>query len=71
MYHNSTEVTYHQMSVASSHNEALGRKLRKGVDIVAGNQDILLNSKAEFLQAAVPSTRVQRGFGRKGLDSLY
>ena len=34
------------------------------IDIVAGNQDILLNSKEEFLQGAVPSTRTQRGFGR-------
>jgi hypothetical protein len=52
------------MSVTSSHTEPVGRKLREGVDIVAGNQDILLNSKEEFLQGAVPSTRVQRGFGR-------
>ena len=59
----SAEVPY-QMSVASSHTEPVGRKLREGVDIVAGNQDILLNSKEEFLQGAVPSTRVQRGFGR-------
>ena len=51
------------MSVVSTHSEPLGRKLREGVDIVAGNQDILLNSKEEFLQGAVPSTRAQRGFG--------
>ena len=63
LYHNSAEVPY-QMSVTSSHTEPVGRKLREGVDIVAGNQDILLNSKEEFLQGAVPSTRVQRGFGR-------
>ena len=31
--------------------------------IVAGEQDILLNSKMELLQGAVPSTRSQRGFG--------
>ena len=52
------------MSVASLHKEPVGRLLREGVDIVAGNQTILLNSKEEFLQGAVPSTRTQRGFGR-------
>ena len=35
-----------------------------GVEIVAGNQDILMNSKEEFLQGAVPNTRTERGFGR-------
>ena len=63
LYHNSQPVPY-QMSVVSLHNEPVGRKLREGVDIVSGNQDILLNLKEEFLQGAVPSTRVQRGFGR-------
>ena len=43
------------MSVVSTHKEPVGRRLRKGVDIVAGNQIILLNSKEEFLQGAVPS----------------
>ena len=62
LYHLSQQVDY-QMSVVSTHSEPLGRKLREGVDIVAGNQDILLNSKEEFLQGAVPSTRTQRGFG--------
>ena len=63
LYHNSQPFPY-QMLVVSLHREHVGRKLRKGVDIVSGNQDILLNSKEEFLQGAVPSTRVQRGFGR-------
>ena len=63
LYHKSERVPY-QMSVVSTHKEPLGRKLREGVDIVAGNQTILLNSKEEFLQGAVPSTRAQRGFGR-------
>ena len=63
LYHKSEPVPY-QMSVVSLHNQPVGRKLREGVDIVSGNQDILLNSKEEFLQGAVPSTRVQRGFGR-------
>ena len=62
LYHLSQQVD-NQMSVVSTHSEPLGRKLREGVDIVAGNQDILLNSKEEFLQGAVPSTRTQRGFG--------
>ena len=48
----------------SLHREAVGRRLREGVEIVAGNQTILLNSKEEFLQGAVPSTRTQRGFGQ-------
>ena len=62
LYHLSQQVDY-QMSVVSTHSEPLGRKLSEGVEIVAGNQDILLNSKEEFLQGAVPSTRTQRGFG--------
>ena len=52
------------MSVVSTTTEPFIRKIREGVEIVAGNQDILMNSKEEFLQGAVPSTRVQRGFGR-------
>ena len=63
LYHRSGEVDY-QMSVVSTHKDALGRQLREGVDIVSGNQAILLNSKEEFLQGAVPYTRTQRGFGR-------
>ena len=51
------------MSVASVHKEAYIRKLREGTTIVAGEQPILLNSKQEFLQGAVPSTQSQRGFG--------
>ena len=62
IYHRSQTVQY-QMSVVSLHKEPVGRLLREGVDIVAGNQTILLNSKEEFLQGAVPSTRTQRGFG--------
>ena len=63
LYHFSRQVDY-QMSVVSLHKDPVGRLLREGVDIVAGNQTILLNSKEEFLQGAVPSTRTQRGFGR-------
>ena len=54
----------YSMSVVSTHMDALTRKLREGVAIISNGQDILLNSKQEFLQGAVPSTRVQRGFGR-------
>ena len=61
--HLSRQVDY-QKSVVSLHKDPVGRLLREGVDIVAGNQTILLNSKEEFLQGAVPSTRTQRGFGR-------
>ena len=39
------------------------RLTREGVESVASNQDILMNSKEEFLQGAVPSTRIQTGFG--------
>ena len=63
LYHQSQETPY-SMSVVSLHREPLGRKLREGVDIIAGNQTILLNSKEEFLQGAVPSTRAQRSFGQ-------
>ena len=63
IYHLSQQVDY-QMSVVSTHSEPLGRRLREGVEIVSGRQTILLNSKEEFLQGAVPSTRTQRGFGR-------
>ena len=63
LYHKGELVDY-RMSVISTHKEAVGRRLREGVEIVAGNQTILLNSKEEFLQGAVPSTRTQRGFGQ-------
>ena len=58
LYHLSQQVDY-QMSVVSTHREPLGRQLREGVEIVGGQQDILLNSKEEFLQGAVPSSRTQ------------
>ena len=65
LYHQGREddVDY-SMSVVSTHRDPLTRQLREGVAIVANQQDILLNSKQEFLQGAVPSTRVHRGFGR-------
>ena len=63
LYHQSREVEF-SMSVNSTPSEPLTRLCREGVKIISGDQDILLNSKQEFLQGAVPSTRVQRGFGR-------
>ena len=63
LYHLGRQVDY-QMSVVSLHSDPISRLCREGVDIIAGGQDILLNSKEEFLQGAVPSTRAQRGFGR-------
>ena len=62
LYHDGNTAEF-SMSVASIHKEAYVRKLREGTVIIAGEQDILLNSKQEFLQGAVPSTRSQRGFG--------
>ena len=63
LYHQSQNVDY-TMSVISTHTDALTRQIREGVTIIDKQQDILLNSKQEFLQGAVPSTRIQRGFGR-------
>ena len=63
LYHGG-EMAEFSMSVVSTTTKPFIRKIREGVEIVAGNQDILMNSKEEFLQGAVPSTRVQRGFGR-------
>ena len=39
------------------------RLTREGVESVASNQAILMNSKEEFLQGAVPNTGIQTGFG--------
>ena len=61
LYHKSQEVSY-SMTVTSTPSDPISRLCREGVSIVAGEQDILLNSKQEFLQGAVPSTRTQRGF---------
>ena len=63
LYHGGERAEF-SMSVVSTTTKPFIRKIREGVEIVAGNQDILMNSKEEFLQGAVPSTRVQRGFGR-------
>ena len=52
------------MSVNSTHTDPLTRKTREGVVIIAGHQEIVLNSKQEFLQGQVPSARTLRGFGR-------
>ena len=44
--------------------ESMGRRLKEVIEIVLGNQTILLNSKEEFLQGAVFSTRTPRGFSQ-------
>ena len=38
------------MSVVSTTTAPYIRRIREGVEIVAGHQDILMNSKEEFLQ---------------------
>ena len=63
LYPKGEQVDY-QMSVISLHNEPVGMRLREGVEIVAGSQSIILNSKEEFLQGAVPNTKTQGGLGR-------
>ena len=64
LYHDQgKEEVEFSMSVVSTTPVPYIRLTREGVEIVAGNQDILMNSKEEFLQGAVPSTRIQRGFG--------
>ena len=63
LYHRGELVDY-TMSVVSTHMDALTRQIREGVTIIDNQQKILLNSKQEFLQGAVPSTRTQSGFGR-------
>ena len=63
LYHQGREVDY-SMSVASTHRDPLSRQIREGVAIISNQQEILLNSKQEFRQGAVPSTRTQRGFGK-------
>ena len=49
------------MSILATHPTVVARKLQEGCDIVSAERDILLNSKLEFLQGAVPHTRRQWG----------
>ena len=62
LYHGGQKAEF-SMSVLSTTNKPYIRRIEEGVRIVAGEQDILLNSREEFLQGTIPSTRVQRGFG--------
>ena len=55
------EKTECSISISAIHPTVLARKLRDGCDIMLEERDILLNSKAEFLQGAVPQTRRQWG----------
>ena len=45
------------MTVAYTHKERYASKCHEGVVVFAAEQEIFLNSKQEFLQGAVPSTR--------------
>ena len=60
LYHGGEKADF-SMSVTAVHPTPLARKLREGSDIISGEQDILMNSKLEFLQGAVPHTRRQWG----------
>ena len=60
LYHGGRQVNFRM----SLHKVPVSRLCREGVEIIAGNPDLLLNIKEEFLQGAVPSTRTQRGFGK-------
>ena len=60
LYHGGQEAEF-TMSVTAVHSSVLARKLREGTDIISGDSDILMNSKLEFLQGAVPHTRRQGG----------
>ena len=63
LYHGG-ETAEFTMSVLATSRQPYIRRIREGLHIVAGEQDILLNSKEEYLQGAIPYTRFQRGFGR-------
>ena len=62
LYHNSEPAQF-SMSVTATAKKPYIRRIREGVEITSGKEDILLNSKSEFLQGYVPHTRVPRGFG--------
>ena len=50
-----------KMKITSTFKDPLSRLIREGVNIVAGNEDILMNSKSEFKQGAVGRVRLTRG----------
>ena len=58
-----TQSQQFSMTVTATAKKPYIRRIREGVEITSGKEDILLNSKAEFLQGYVPYTRVARGFG--------
>ena len=59
-YHLGNRVSF-KMKVTNSFRDPLTRLVNEGVNIVAGNQDILMNSKSEFRQGAVGQTNTRRG----------
>ena len=60
LYHRSQEVSF-SMTVTSTPSDPITRLCREGVAIIAGEQDILLNSKQEFLQGAVANLQNKHG----------
>ena len=59
-HHEGEEVEFN-MRITASFKDPLTRLVREGVNIVAGNEDILMNSKAEFRQGAVGRISIRRG----------
>ena len=59
------------MSMVSTTTVPHIRKTREGMDIVARNKDILLNSKKDFLQGAVPSWYWQLICGNQLLSIFF
>ena len=53
--------TNFKMKITNSFRDPLTRLVNEGVNIVAENQDILMNSKSEFRQGAVGQTSTRRG----------
>ena len=60
-YHEGHKVNF-KMKTIGTFKDPLTRLVSEGVNIVAGNQDILLNSKAEFRQGVVGQTRTRSMF---------
>ena len=59
-YHRGEEKEF-KMKITTVFKDPLSRLIREGVNIVAGKEDILMNSKAEFHQGAVGRVQISRG----------